>query len=431
MSSFQKSDHALMKQTNHGLVLQFIQGRGPISRKAIAQISGLSTASVSKMTGELIERGLVQAVGEVEGEGRAGRREVLLRLNAHAGYVVGVMLGLHAIVCVLTDLDARVLHAIETPLPVADHVSQANAPFAPHVIIPTTIQSIERLLALAQINRARLLGIGVAINGIVDPHTGVSRTAPHFGWRNVPLAAPLAAHFGISVLLENDGRALTIAEQWFGAGRGVDHFVTVVAGHGIGAGVIANGQIYRGAMSGAGEFGHIVFQPDGPRCSCEKQGCLESLAAEPAILRQVDEALAAGAPSALAGVQPLNLAAIARAADAGDALARRVLSNAGRWLGIGIASLVNILNPQLLIIKGEIICAGRWYFEPMETALREHVFDGLADSLRILTEPSENGMWARGAACVMLSALFASPVHQQEPEHVRVVRALALSERNR
>jgi predicted NBD/HSP70 family sugar kinase len=246
----------------------------------------------------------------------------------------------------------------------------------------------------------------------------------------VPLAVPLAAHFDIPVMLENDGRALTIAEQWFGNGRGVDHFVTVVAGHGIGAGVIANGQIYRGAMSGAGEFGHIVFQPGGARCSCGKQGCLESLAAEPAILRDVDEALAAGAPSALAGVQPLNLEAVARAADAGDMLARRVLSNAGRWLGIGIASLVNILNPQLLIIKGEIVCAGRWYFEPMEAALREYIFDGLADSLRILTEPSENYMWARGAACVMLSALFASPVHQQEPDHIRAVRALALPERN-
>jgi predicted NBD/HSP70 family sugar kinase len=430
MSASQKSDHALMKQTNHGLVLQFIQGHGPISRKAIAQISGLSTASVSKMTGELIERGLVQEVGEADGEGRVGRREVLLQLNAQAGFVVGVMFGIQAIICVLTDLDARVLHAIETPLPVAEQASPADARFTPDTIIQTTILSIEDLLALAQIDRARLLGIGVAINGIVDPDTGVSRVAPHFGWRNVNVSAPLAAHFGISVLLENDGRALTIAEQWFGNGRSIDNFVTVVAGQGIGAGVIANGQIYRGATSGAGEFGHIIFQPDGPRCSCGKQGCLEALAAEPAILRQVDEALAAGAPSALAGVQPLKFEAVARAADAGDELARRVLSNAGRWLGIGIASLVNILNPQLLIIKGETVCAGRWYFEAMEIALREHVFDGLADSLRILTEPDETYTWARGAACVLLSALFALPLHRQEPEHINGVRALAFPERN-
>jgi len=419
-----------MKQANQNLVLQLIQGRGPISRKAIAQISGLSQASVSGITGELIARGLVHEAGEADGQGRVGRREVLLRLNAHAGYVVGVMLAMRAIVCVLTDLDANVLHAMETPLPFVDQAGPVPKVFPADDVIHATIQAIEHLLDIAQLDPARLLGIGVGVNGIVDADIGVSRLAPHFGWRNVPLAAPLAAHFGISVLLENDGRALTIAEQWFGTGRGVDHFVTVVAGHGIGAGVIANGQIYRGAMSGAGEFGHIVLQPDGPRCSCGKRGCLEALASEPAILRQIEEALATGAPSLLAGTQPLTLEAVATVADAGDVLARRVLSNAGRWLGIGIASLVNILNPQLLIINGETVCAGRWYFEPMETALREHVFDGLADSLRILAEPGRNDMWARGAACVMLSALFASPVHQQEPEPVRAVRAPARAERN-
>lgn len=430
MSLFQKSDHAQMKQTNHDLVLQLIQGRGPISRKAIAHISGLSTASVSKMTAELIERGLVQEVGEAEGEGRAGRREVLLQLNAAAGFVVGVMFGMEAVICVLTNLNAQVLHTSETPWSDLDHARQTTTLFTPGAIIQTTIQAIEDLLAIAQIDRTRLLGIGVAINGIVEPQTGVSRTAPHFGWHHVPVAAPLAAHFGISVLLENDVRALTIAEQWFGAGRGVDNFVAVIAGQGIGAGVVANGQLIRGAMGGAGEFGHIVLEPDGSRCVCGRQGCLETLAAEPAILRQVREALTSGTPSALAGVQPLNLEAIARAADAGDPLARRVLGDAGRWLGIGIASLVNILNPELLIINGETVCAGRWYFEPMETALRERVFDGLADRLRILTERGGNDMWARGAACVMLSALFASAGHQHEPEPVRTGRTLVLSERN-
>jgi predicted NBD/HSP70 family sugar kinase len=427
MSYAQKSDRALMKQTNQYLVLQIIQGRGPISRKDIAQLSGLSPASVTGITGELIERGLVREVGEVEGDGRAGRRAILLRLNPQAGFVVGVKLAVRAIACVLTDLDANVLYASETPLDDAGQARDLPEVFPPEQMIQATIQAVESLLATAQVDRTRLLGIGVGVNGIVDAEAGISRVAPHFGWRDVPLAAPLGAHFGIPILLENDARTLTFAEQWFGAGRGVDHFVTVVTGFGIGAGVVTNGQVYRGALSGAGEFGHIVLQVDGPRCSCGKQGCLESLAAEPAILRQVSESLATGAPSALAGVQPLTLQAVARAAEAGDLLARRALGNAGRWLGVGIASLVNILNPQLLIINGEAVCGGRWYFEPMEAALRAHAFDGLADSLRILTEPGGNDMWARGAACVVLSALFTSPVHQQEIEPVRAVRALALA----
>lgn len=426
MSYSQKGDRALMKQINQQLVLQLIQGRGPISRKDVAEISGLSPAAVSGITGELIDRGLVHEVGEAESDGRAGRRAVLLRLNPQAGFVIGVKLAVRAIACVLTDLNANVLYATETPLNDDDQLRHAPEELPADQVIKATIEAVENLLAIAQIDRTRLLGMGVGVNGIVDTDAGISRVAPHFGWRDVPLAAPLAAHFGIPILLENDARTLTIAEQWFGAGRGVDHFVTIVAGYGIGAGVVTNGQIYRGAMSGAGEFGHIVLQVDGPRCTCGKQGCLESLAAEPAILRQVSEALAVGALSVLAGVEPLTLEAVARAADAGDVLARRMLSNAGRWLGIGIANLVNILNPQLLIINGEAVCGGRWYFEPMEAALRAHAFDGLADSLRILTEPGGNDMWARGAACVVLSALFTSPVHQQETEPVRAVRALAL-----
>src|SRR5690349_14165919 len=126
MSYLQKGDRTVMKQINQNLVLQLIQGRGPISRKEIAQISGLSPASVTGITGILIELGLVEEVGEAEGEGRAGRRAVLLRLNPHAGFVVGVKLALREIACVLTDLDANVLHATETALPFADQADQAH-----------------------------------------------------------------------------------------------------------------------------------------------------------------------------------------------------------------------------------------------------------------------------------------------------------------
>ena len=410
MAYSKKGDRNLMKQMNQQLVLQLIQGRGPISRKDITQISGLSPATVSGITSALIDLGLVHEIGEAKETGRAGRRAVLLRLNPRAGYVIGVKLAVHTISSVLTDLDANVLHFVEHILPDSD---PAAAPFDPAVTIQTTIAVVEQLLSMAHIKPTQLLGIGVGVNGIVDVDTGVSSMAPHFGWRNVPLAAPLAAHFGVPVHLENDSRTLTIAEQWFGSGREVDNFIAVTVGYGIGAGVVANKQLYRGASGGAGEFGHIPLQENGPLCSCGKHGCLESFAAVPAIFRQIEEALAAGEPSALAQSNPLTLEAVAQAAHAGDAVAHRVVAAAGRWLGLGLVSLVNILNPELIVINGEAVVLGHPYFDPMEAALREHVFDGLADSLRIITEPSGNEMWARGAACVALSALFTSSDHQR------------------
>jgi N-acetylglucosamine repressor len=399
MAVGQKGDRALIKQMNQQLVLQLIQGRGPISRKEITEISGLSAAAVSGITGTLRDLGLIREVGEAEADGRAGRRAVMLRLNPHAGYVVGVKLSMGSLSCVLTDLDANVLHHAEPAL-------VPPAPFDPQATIETIIQAIEDVLKVAQIPDGRLLGIGVGVNGTVDTGAGISRTAPHFGWHNVPLAGPIAAHFGSPVHLENDARTLTIAEQWFGSGREVDNFATVVVGYGIGAGLVANRQLYRGATGAAGEFGHNVVQPNGPVCSCGKHGCLEAFAGVPAILREIEAGLAAGRPSALANARPLTLQAVAQAAEAGDTLALDVLRRAGRWLGVGIAGLVNMFNPELIVMNGEAIALGRPYLEPMEAAVRELAFAGLADSLRIVFEPGGNEVWARGAAWVVLSSLF-------------------------
>jgi predicted NBD/HSP70 family sugar kinase len=154
---------------------------------------------------------------------------------------------------------------------------------------------------------------------------------------------------------------------------------------------------------------------------------LEALASAPAILREIQEALAAGEPSTLVDAVPMTLDAVTRAADVGDELAQRILATAGRWLGVGLTSLVNILNPQLLIINDEAVGGGRWYFEPMETALRTHAFDGLADSLRVMIEPGGNEIWARGAACVVLSALFTATVQQHDAVPLRVMRVSARS----
>lgn len=308
------------------------------------------------------------------------------------------------------DNSSNVLYSTEHLFSSAD---PTGAPYNPEATIQTTIQVISDLLKDAHIDVSRLLGIGVGINGTVDADNGVSCLAPHFGWHNISVAEPLKAHFGIPVYLENDARTLTIAEQWFGAGREVNHFVTVVIGYGIGSGLVTNKQLNRGASGGAGEFGHIVFQEDGPLCSCGKRGCLESLTSIPAVNHMIGEALASGELSMLAGKEPLTVEGIAQAAKAGDELAIRVLDTAGRYLGLGLASLVNVLNPELIVINGEAVAFGSAYLTPMETELRRNVFDGLADSLQIIVESAGNEVWARGAACIVLSSLFTSSEYQK------------------
>lgn len=399
----QKGDRALIKKMNQQLVLRLIQSRGPLPRRDIARISGLSPASVTGIVGELMDLGLVQEAGEIEQEERAGRKAILLQLNPTAGYVVGVSLAMHIFTCVLTDLDADILYSAEHKLPLSN---DGNAPYNPESIVPAIIQAVEALLGEAEIEPEQLVGIGVGINGIVDYEEGVSLFAPHYQWRNVDLAGPISSHFAVPVHLENDALTLTIAEQLFGAGCDVDHFVTVAIGYGIGAGIVANGQIYRGSSGGAGEFGHIVLQENGPPCRCGRRGCLESLASVPAIFRQIEDALTAGEASVLSGTKPLTLEAVTAAADASDSVAKQAVAEAGQWLGRGMAILVNVLNPQLFVINGEAVCLGDHLLKPMEAAIREHTFNGLANSFRITTDPGGTEVWAQGVASVVLNALF-------------------------
>ena len=401
----QKGDRALIKKMNQQLVLRLIQSHGPIARRDIARMSGLSPASVTGITGELIEISLVKEAGEIENEDRAGRRAIKLQLNPEAGYVVGILLAMHTFTCVLTDLDANILLSDIHNLPINESLEN---PYDPESVSQAIIFAIESLLRQSKIGTDKLMGIGIGINGIVDYEAGISLFAPHYNWHNVPLAAPIAAHFEMPVHLENDSRALTIAEQLFGVGRDVDHFVAVAIGYGIGSGIVTNGQIYRGGSGGAGEFGHIVLEKDGPLCSCGKRGCLESLASVPAIFRQIEEEISSGETTALVGVQPLTLEAVATAVNDGDAVALRVVTQAGRWLGQGMATLVNVLNPDLFIINGEAVSLGKHFLEPMETAMREYAFDGLSDSFRIMTEPGGTEVWAQGIASVVLSSLFTS-----------------------
>lgn len=414
MSRIHKGNRDLIKEINRNLVLNLIKSRGPLSRTEIANLSGLSAATVSGITADFIATGLVREMGE--GESTGGRRPVLLRLNHKAGFVVGVKLMEHAVASALTDLDANVLHHRVTRPTTADGqppLASGQVPTA-DTLLPIIIRAIEATIAESTVERQRVLGIGIGMAGVVNGETGICRYSPFFGWRDVKIAEPIAAHFGLPVYLENDVNTLTIAEQWFGYGHGVDHFMVVTIGRGVGAGIVVNGQFYRGAVGGAGELGHITLTVDGPPCDCGKRGCLEAMASDLAMVRQARAAIALGEKTALVGVEPLSLETIVAAAEGGDELARRLLADSGRWLGIGIATLVNILNPKLVIIGGEGVRAGEWRFGPMREAIQAHAFNGLAEKLEIIIEPSGDETWARGAACVVLGELFKSPVHKGE-----------------
>ncbi len=396
MKPGQRGDRDLMRAINRNLVLNLIHLVGPVSRSEIARQSGLGNATVSEITSELVASRLVEEIGA--GESTGGRRPLLLRLNPRAGYVVGVKLTEEHLACAVTNLEANIIAHRTFPLG-EDH--------QPNAVQTYLMWAIAEIIRASGVETSRVIGIGLGLAGVIDSSRGVVRYSPFFDWHDVALADSIAEHIGHPMYLENDVNTLTIAEQWFGYGRHVDHLAVVVVGRGIGSGIVINGQFCRSA---AGELGHTTMVIDGPPCGCGKRGCLEAVASDPAVLRDIHERLAQGQASQLQHVENLNIDAVIAAADAGDALAHDALARSGRFFGIGIANLINLFSPELVIVSGEGVRAGAHRLVPMQQAIDEHVFDGLRERVKIITSNVADEIWARGAASVVLGEIFKSPI---------------------
>jgi predicted NBD/HSP70 family sugar kinase len=334
--------------------------------------------------------------------------------------VVGAKVMEDSLVAVVTDLDAEVIAQRTSKGP---HLySEASGPHetTPLEVVDRVAALVDEVVADAGIDRADILGVGLGLAGIVDSNAGVCRYSPFLGWRDVNLVEPLTSMLGLNVYLENDVNSLTIAEQWFGHGRGHDHFVVVTVGRGIGVGLVLNGRFYGGHEGGVGELGHITVAPGGPVCECGRQGCLEVMASDQALIAAAQDAIDAGELVGPVDAEDVTVEALVAAADGGDAVAQALLAESGRWLGVGLAVIVNLLNPELIIVAGEGVEAGDWRLDPMRVAMGDGRFDRLGANTRLVLESSGDVTWARGAACVVLSEFFKSPLDSGRPAPIPV-----------
>ncbi len=333
-----------MVDMNRNLVLNVLR-TGEASRADVVRTTGLSPATVSLIVSELIDSGLVNEVGE--GKSSGGRPPLVLRLDDERNYVVGVKLMRHVISLAVTDLRAEVVYSEVVDLAATDR--------EPEPVLSALCRGVKGVLRKAGVGLNQVVGVGIGMAGLVDAETGICRYSPAFGWREVAVATPIAAKLKRPVLVDNDVNTLTVAEQWFGRGHGVNDFIVVTVGEGVGAGIVVDGRLYRGTRGAAGEIGHMRLDGEDVLCRCGGRGCLEALSSDGAVRRYLAEALARGEQSAIPNdrTSSVTIAAVRAAAEAGDAVASRALELAGRMLGLGIASIVNLLNPRLVILSGE------------------------------------------------------------------------------
>jgi glucokinase-like ROK family protein len=278
----------------------------------------------------------------------------------------------------------------------------------PAQVVDDLVQMVLTFIREQKITKKQLLGVGIGLAGIVDAENGILRQSPIYGWDNVPLRSMLQSKLHIPVYIENDVNTLTLTEKWFGHGQGIDHFLTVTVGRGIGLGIVVNGQFYRGQTGGAGEFGHITIDPKGPLCACGKHGCLEAYVGDPGLIRAAGEAITRGELS----VPVQNLDELLSLARAGDAAAIQIFEQAGRILGLGIANLINLFNPKKIIISGEGTREGDFLFGPMKESIQQNTMPGLFDPNTVAIAPWGDDAWARGAAGLVLREVFESPIHK-------------------
>jgi glucokinase len=267
--------------------------------------------------------------------------------------------------------------------------------------------------AVANAGNVELAAVGVDAPGPIDYPRGLVTHPPNLpGWHDVPLASIIGREFGLPCILENDANAAALAEHRWGSGRGTRHMLFLTVSSGIGGGIIIDGELYRGASGGAGEVGHMTIDRGGPRCGCGRRGCLEMHASGLAIGRLAQRLVAKQKGSLLAKMareEPLTAKLVSDAADQGDEGARELIAKAGRDLGVGLANLINIFNPEMIVLDGSLTKMGDLYLGPArETALSE-AFPDMAKDVRIVVGDLGDRAPALGAAAITLESTRAAP----------------------
>lgn len=331
-------DHQLIKKINMYIVLETIRREYPISRADISAKTGLNKATVSALVSELIEAHFVTETGL--GESSGGRKPMMLLFNHQAGYAVGVDLGVNYILAMITDLSGTVLKEKKlefTELEVGSVTDKLK-------------KAIHSLIKKAPPSPYGIVGIGVGVPGLVDDQ-GQVLAAPNLGWENVPLRDMLQEEFGLEVAIDNEANAGALGEKEFGAGRGFSNLLYISVGIGIGAGIILNDALYRGVSGFSGEVGHMTLAQDGPRCGCGNRGCWETFASEKALLHRAKKLQPDAEP---------HLNGLLAAAKRNEPEVRGLFADTGHWLGVGIANLVNVFNPELIVIGNRMSLASEW-----------------------------------------------------------------------
>ena len=365
-----------VRNLNKRVILDMIRfSPGGISRAELARQMDLTRSAVSTIVDTLAHDGLVHEAEN--GPATGGRRPILLEINPRRGHVVGIDMGASHLGLVVTDFAAQVLEELEVPFDVE---------VGPKVCLAEVDTQVHNLLQRVGLTLNDIMAFGIGVPGPVVAEAGAVSAPPIMpGWDGFPIRAQLEERWQRPVSMGNDAEFGALGEWAYGAGRNEHNLAYLKVGSGVGAGLLIDGHIYRGATGSAGEIGHITIQENGPLCNCGNHGCLETMAGGQAIARKAREAVRLGRRTQLSTIDAERITArdVAAAARMGDLVAQQIVTEAGYHLGVAVASLVNLFNPSMVVVGGGVSQMGDLLLEPIRKAVRERSLRSAAQAVRI------------------------------------------------
>ncbi len=405
------ADQNFVRHVNTRTVMDRIRLDAPLSRAEVSARTGLNRSTISSIVGDLIERGYVHET--TLQDPKIGRPGMLLQFNPAGGCAVGIEIGVEFISIILTNFVADVLW--RQRIDIEEGATQAQ-------IIEQAESLITEAISIGTEQSLPLLGIGVGVPGLVDQNQGKLVFAPNLKITNMLLRPMWADRFKTLVFLENEANSAALGEFFFGAAHGKIDFIYMSTGVGLGGGIMLGGQLFKGGNGYAGEIGHTTIYAGGEICGCGSRGCWETYVGPRAIVRRIRDTIKAGAKSiipelACGKMEKITMDMVVEAARRNDIVALNALHQVGVDLGVGISNLINIFNPELVIMGGALSLASPWLIQTIREALQARVLPPLLDKVNVI--PSSLGLdsCVMGAIALVLDDVIREPLSPMYSAH--------------
>lgn len=394
-------NHTLLKQINKLLVLKTILDNKIISRAKISRLVDLNKATVSNLTDELIKEGYVVEKGY--GKSKGGRRPVLLQVNKDVGSIIGIDLGVDYIHIILSNFVGEVIFEEYANMKMGEDKEK---------LFGLLFNLIEKAIKKAPQTPKGILGIGIGVPGIVEKESGTVLLAPNLKWQNVPLRSIVKQRFNLPVYIDNEANAGALGEKWFGEWGKVTDLIYLSVGIGLGAGIIIDNKLFRGAAGFAGEVGHTTINFQDDVCSCGNIGCLENFASERALLSVIKKLVKEGAEDryiSCENVDEITPSQVIQAAKDGSRVCRMAVLEVAEKMGIGVANLVNTFNPEIVIIGNKASFFGDLFIEKLREVVNQRSFIAQFYNLKIEVSKLKDRAVVLGCIAMVISDMLSFP----------------------